>query len=86
MTRFYFNNILLFLCESANASMNFSKLIVKSRSTARIHKSSNRVFDIVLRVVVFISFILLSFLSQVVEETGIVIAAITRDIIVGNAF
>jgi hypothetical protein len=60
--------------------------MLKSRSTAKTHKSSNRVSDIVLRVVVFINFILLNVLSQVVEETGTVIAAIRRNIIVGNAF
>jgi len=82
VTRFYFNRILLFLCKSAKLSMSFSKLMLKSRSTAIIHKSLSRLSDIVLRVVVFISFILLNVLSHVVDETGSH-TAIIRDI-VGN--
>ncbi len=61
----------------------FSKLMLKSRSTAKIHKSLSRLSDIVLRVVVFISFILLNVLSHVVDETGSH-TVIIRDIIVGN--
>ncbi len=85
VTRFYFNRILLFLCKSTKLSMSFSKLMLKSRSTAKTHKSLSRLSDIVLRVVVFISFILLNVLSHVVDETGIIIAAMIRDIIVGNS-
>ncbi len=82
--RFYFNRILLFLCKSAKlSSMNFSKLMLKSRSTAKIHKSLSRLSDIALRVVVFISFILLNVLSHVVDKTGSH-TAIIRNIIVGN--
>jgi len=79
ITKFYFNRILLFLYELVKLSMSCSKLMLKSRSTARTHKSLNRVSDIVLRVVVFISFILLNVLSQVVDETGIVKAAVIRN-------
>ncbi len=83
VTRFYFNRILLFLCKSTKLSMSFSKLMLKSRSTAKTHKSLSRLSDIVLRVVIFISFILLNVLSHVVDETGSH-TAIIRDIIVGN--
>ncbi len=58
--------------------------MLKSRSTARTRKSLNRASDIVLRVIVFISFILLNVLSQVVDETGIAMAAMIRNIVVGN--
>jgi hypothetical protein len=74
----------LFLCKSAKLSMSFSKLMLKSRSTDKTNKSISRLSDIVLRVVVFISFILLNILSYVVDETGLVIAAMIRDIIVRN--
>jgi hypothetical protein len=60
--------------------------MLKSRSTARTHKSLNRVSDIVLRLVVFMNFILLNVISQVVDETGIVMAAVIRNIVVGNAW
>jgi hypothetical protein len=80
-TRFYFNKILLFWCTSAKLSASFPKLMSKSRSTDKIH----RISIIVLRTCVFINFMLLNFLSHVVDETGIVIAAMTRDIIIGNA-
>jgi hypothetical protein len=83
VTRFYFNRILRFLCKSAKLSMNFSKLMLKSRSTAKIQKLLSRLSDIVLRVVVSISFILLNVLSHVVDETGSH-TAIIRDVIVGN--
>jgi hypothetical protein len=53
--------------------------MLKARSTAKTHKSLNRVSDILLRVVVFISFILLNVLLRVVEETGIVMAAMIRN-------
>jgi hypothetical protein len=74
----------LFLCKSAKLFMSFSKLMFKSRSTDKTHKSISQLSDIVLRVVVFISFILLNILSYVVDETGLVIAAMIRDIIVRN--
>jgi hypothetical protein len=63
--------------------MSFPKVMLKSRSTAKVHKSLSRLSDIVLRVVVFISFILLNVLSHLVDETGSH-TAIIRDIIVGN--
>jgi hypothetical protein len=50
--------------------MSFSKSILKSRSTAKTHKSLNLISDIVLRVFVLISFILLNVLPHVVDETG----------------
>jgi hypothetical protein len=84
-TRFYFNKILLFWCTSAKLSTSFPKLMLKSCSKDKMHKSLNRISIIVLRTCVFINFILLNVLSHVVDETGIVIAAMTRDIIVGNA-
>jgi len=84
VTRFYFNRILLFFCKSAKLSMSFSKLILKSRSTAKTHILLSRLSDIVLRVFVFIIFILLNVLSHVVDETGIVIEAMIRNIIVRN--
>jgi hypothetical protein len=79
ITRFYFNRILLFLGELAKLFMSCSKLMLKSRPTASTHKSLKRVSDIVLRVVVFISLILLNVLSQVVDETGIVMVAMIRN-------
>ena len=68
--KLYFNKILLFLCKLAKSSMSFSKSILKSRSTAKTHKSLNLISDIVLRVFVLISFILLNVLPHVVDETG----------------
>ena len=69
-TRLHFSKILLFLCKSF---MSFSKSIAKARSTAKTHKSLNRLSDIVLCVVVLINFILLNVLSQVLVEIGTVI-------------
>ena len=66
--------------------MNFSKLMLKSRFTVKTHKSFNRLSNIVLRVVVFISFILLNVLSQIVDETGIVITATSERITIGNVY
>jgi hypothetical protein len=60
VTRSYFNRILLFLCKSTKLSMSFSKLMLKSRSTAKTYKSLSRLSDII-------------------------IAAMIRDIIVGNS-
>ena len=68
--KLYFNQILLFLCKLAKSSMSFSKSTLKSRSTAKTHKSLNLISDIVLRVFVLISFILLNVLPHVVDETG----------------
>jgi hypothetical protein len=53
--------------------------MLKSRSTVRTHKSLNRLSDIVLRVVTFISFVSLNVLLQVIDETGIAMAAMARN-------
>ncbi len=81
----YFNKIRVFLCFSAKPSITFSRSITKSCSIAKMHKSLSRTFDMLLRVFVLISFILLKVHSHVVEEIGIVSATRRSDITVGKA-
>jgi hypothetical protein len=73
-----FNKILRFLCELAKSSVSFSKSMLRSSSAAKTHKF-HLISDIVSRAVVLISFILRNVLSHVVDETGILIPAATKD-------
>ena len=58
--------------------MSFSKSMLRSSSAAKTHKF-NLISDIVSRAVALISFILRNVLSHVVDETGILIPAATKD-------